>query len=76
MSPNATIHVNIQSKKLVARDVLLQFPNHSLPFELFAVVNNFQIGVTTTQERNLLIAYLSKKLIPTQHQHITIEREM
>ena len=34
------------AKKLIAEDVLLRFPNHKLPFEIYTDANNFQIGAT------------------------------
>ena len=49
------------AKKLVAEDVLLRFPNHELPFEIFTDASNIQIRATIKQQ-NLPIAYFSKKL--------------
>ena len=64
-----------QAKQLVAEDLLLGFPDHTLPFEIFTDASAFQIGATVKQ-KNLPIAYFSKKLTPTQRQYITIEQEM
>ena len=71
------IHENAfnRAKQLVAEDVLLRFPDHNVPFEIFTEASNFQIGVTIKQ-RNLPIAYFSKKLTPTQRRYSTIEQEM
>ena len=53
------------AKKLIAEDVLLRFPDHGIPFEIYTDASNYQIGATIKQ-RNLPIAYFSKKLNPTQ----------
>ena len=64
-----------QAKKLVAKDVLLRFPDHTLPFDIYTDASAFQIGATIKQ-RNFQIAYFSKNLTPTQRQYSTIEQEM
>ena len=64
-----------QVKQLVSEDVLLRFPDHSIPFEIFTDASNHQIGATIKQ-RNLPIAYFSKKLTPTQRRYSTIEQKM
>ena len=64
-----------QAKKLVAEDVLLRFPDHTLPFEIFTDASAFQIGATIKQ-KNFPIAYFSKKITPTQRRYSTIEQEM
>ena len=63
------------AKKLIAEDVLLRFPDHKLPFEIFTHASNIQIGATIKQN-NLPIAYFSKKLSPTQIHYSTIKHEM
>ena len=65
----------LQAKKLISEDVLLRFPDHSIPFEIFTDASNYQIGATIKQ-RNLPVAYFSKKLTPTQRRYSTIEQEM
>ena len=71
------IHENafIQAKKLISEDVLLRFPDHSIPFEIFTDASTYQIGATI-KENNLPVAYFSKKLTPTQRRYSTIEQEM
>ncbi len=64
-----------QAKRLVAEDVLLRFPDHSKPFDIFTDTSKYQIGETIKQN-NLPIAYFSKKLTPTQQRCSTIEQEM
>ena len=70
------IHENsvIAAKKLIAEDVLLRFPNHSLPFEIYTDVSNYQVGATTNRQ-NLPIAYFSKKLNPTQRIYVQLNRK-
>ena len=64
-----------QMKRLVTEDVLLRFPNHSVPFEIFTDASKVQIGATVKQNK-LPIAYFSKKLSPMQRRYSTIEQEM
>ena len=64
-----------QAKRLIAEDVLLRFPDHSIPFEIYTDASNCQIEATIKQ-KNLPVAYLSKKLTPTQRRYSTIEQEM
>ena len=64
-----------QAKRLISEDVLLRFPDHSIPFEIYTDACNLQIGATMKQ-RNLPVAYFSKKLTPTQRHYSTIEQEM
>ena len=64
-----------QIKRLVTEDVLLRFPDHTIPFEIFTDACNIQVGATIKQ-KNLPIAYFSKKLTPTQRRYSTIEQEM
>ena len=55
--------------------MLLRFPDHTLPFEIFTDASAFQIGATIKQ-KNLPTAYFSKKLTPTQRRYSSIEQEM
>ena len=60
---------------MVAEDVLLRFPDHSKPFDIYTDASKHQIGATIKQN-NLSIAYFSKKLTPTQQRYSTIKQEM
>ena len=62
-------------KRLVSEDVMLRFPNHKEPFQIFTGASNYQIGVTIKQNK-LPISYFSRKLTPTQRRYSTIEQEM
>ena len=46
----------ILAKKSISEDVLLRFPNHKLPFEIYTDASSFQLGATIKQ-KNLPIAY-------------------
>ena len=65
----------LQAKQLVTEDVLLRFPDHSIPFEIFTDASNYHIRASVKQ-KNLPIAYFSKKLTPAQRKYSTIEQEM
>ena len=71
------IHENAfnRAKQLIAEDVLLRFPDHTLPFSIYTDASTYQIGATIKQNE-LPIAYFSKKLTPTQRGYSTIEQEM
>ena len=64
----------LRAKQLVAEDVLLRFPDHSIPFEIFTDASNYQIGATIKQ-KNLPIAYFSKKLAPAQADTVPLSRK-
>ena len=65
----------IHAKRLIAEDVLLRFPDNSVPFEINTDASNYQLSATIKQ-KNLPVAYFSKKLAPTQYRYSTIEHEM
>ena len=62
-----------QVKCIVAKDVLLQLPNHSQPFSIYTDASNYQIGATIKQE-GLPVAYFSRKLTPTQRRYPTTKQ--
>jgi len=64
-----------QMKRLVTEDVMLRFPDHGIPFDIYTDASMVQIGATIKQ-KNLPVAYFSKKLTPTQRRYSTIEQEM
>ena len=72
---DANVNSFNQAKRLILEDVLLRFPDHSVPFEIYTDASNVQIGATIKQ-RNLPVAYFSKKLMATQRCYSTIEQEM
>ena len=72
---DAQDHAFHNIKRLVSEDVMLRFPDHSKPFEIYTDAGKYQIGATIKQEQ-LPIAYFSRKLTPTQRRYSTIEQEM
>ena len=55
---DAQEHAFQNIKHLVAEDVMLCFPDHSKPFEIYTDASKYQIGATIKQEQ-LSIAYFS-----------------
>ena len=53
-----------QIKRLVAEDIMLNFPGHSQPFHIYTDASNYQLGATIKQKGSP-IAYFSRKLTPT-----------
>jgi hypothetical protein len=62
-------------KTLVAKDVMLRFPDGSKPFHVYTDASNYQLGAVIKQEGKP-IAYFSRKLTPTQRRYTTIEKEL
>jgi RNase H-like domain found in reverse transcriptase len=62
-------------KPIVAREVLLAYPNFSLPFEIHTDVSHLQLGAVISQQGNP-IAFYSRKLNPAQTRYTTTEREL
>ncbi|MGH7974450.1 MAG: Ty3/Gypsy family RNase HI domain-containing protein, partial [bacterium] len=60
---------------MMAREILLTFPNFALPFELFTDASDTQLGAVIMQE-NKPIAFYSRKLTPTHKRYTVIEREL
>ena len=62
-------------KRIIARDVLLAFPDFSKPFEIFTDASKHQMGACIAQEGRP-IAYYSKKLTASQLNYTTTEKEL
>ena len=62
-------------KKIVAREVLLSYPNFNEPFEIHTDASATQLGAVISQ-KNRPIAFYSRKLNPAQTRYTTTEREL
>ena len=62
-------------KKLVAREVLLSYPNFNDVFEIHTDASATQLGAVISQKGSP-IAFYSRKLNPAQTRYTTTEREL
>jgi hypothetical protein len=62
-------------KAAVSKDVLLSFPDYSLPFELYTDASDYQMGAVLMQGTKTL-AFWSCKLKPEQKNYGVGEKEM
>jgi RNase H-like domain found in reverse transcriptase len=64
-------------KTIVAREVLLAYPNFLLPFEIHTDASHLQLGAVILQQGKPVAFYTkSRKLNPAQMRYITTEREL
>jgi len=62
-------------KSLMARQVLLHFPNFSKPFNVYTDASAYQLGGVIVQD-NFPIAFYSRKLNTAQRNYTTMEKEL
>ena len=62
-------------KKILAREVVLAFPDFNKPFDIYTDASDTQLGAVITQEEKP-IAFYSKKLNPAQTRYTTTEKEL
>lgn len=62
-------------KQLMARQVLLHFPDFTKPFHVFTDASDYQLGGVITQE-DFPVAFYSRKLNSAQRNYTTMEKEL
>lgn len=62
-------------KSVMASDVLLTYPNHNLPFQVYTDSSDYQMGAAIIQNGKV-IAYWSRKLNSAQKAYSTMEKEL
>ena len=65
----------LQIKKIIAREVMLAYPDFSKPFVVHTDASHTQLGAVISQEGKP-IAFYSRKLNPAQTRYTTTEREL
>ncbi|MGH3055234.1 MAG: RNase H-like domain-containing protein, partial [Gaiellaceae bacterium] len=62
-------------KTIMGRQILLTFPNFSIPFHIYTDASDAQLGSVIMQDEKP-IAFYSRKLTPTQRRYTVMEREL
>ena len=62
------------AKRIMAREVMLAYPDFSKPFQIHTDASHYQLGAVMSQEGKP-IAFCSCKLNDAQMRHTTTERE-
>jgi RNase H-like domain found in reverse transcriptase len=63
------------AKKIIAREVMLAYPDFNEPFEIHMDASHYQLGAVISQ-KGKPIAFYSRKLNPAQTRYTTTEREL
>jgi RNase H-like domain found in reverse transcriptase len=63
------------AKKIIAREVMLAYPDFNKPFKIHTDASHYQLGAVISQEGKP-IAFYSQKLNPAQTRYTTTEREL
>ncbi len=62
-------------KTILAMDVLMAYPNHTLPFHIYTDTSNYQMGAIIIQQKQPVV-YWSRKLTQTQQNYHTMKKEL
>ena len=62
-------------KKIIARDIILAYPDYTKPFDIYTDASTRQLGAVITQD-NRPIAFFSRKLSETQQKYSITELEL
>ena len=62
-------------KRILSKEVLLSYPDFSIPFEIHTDASDVQLGAVVSQN-NKPIAFYTRKLNPAQTRYTTTEREL
>ena len=65
----------LKIKQLIARQVLLHFPDFSCLFDVYTDASDYQLGGVITQD-NFPVAFYSRKLNSAQRNYTTMEKEL
>ena len=63
------------AKKIIAREVMLAYPDFNKPFVIHTDASHYQLGAAISQNGKP-IAFYSRKLNPAQTRYTTTEREL
>jgi RNase H-like domain found in reverse transcriptase len=72
--PQQDIAFNM-AKKIIAREVMLAYPDFNKPFEIHTDASHYQLGAVISHEGKP-IAFYSRKLNPAQTRYTANEREL